>query len=287
MQRLVIITGLSGSGKTLAIDCFEDLGYFCVDNLPVGLIKPFRDLMLRGREQVARAALVIDAREGEFLRQFPPIFKKLRARDTPIELLFLECSEDVLKRRFSATRRPHPMARTGGTLEQSIRQEAQALGPLREMADRIIDTSNFTAHQLRTFLQNAFGVSPEAAGPRVNVVSFGFKYGVPAEVDLLFDVRFLPNPHFVDSLRRLDGRDPRIQEFLDQTETTAEFLQRLESFLSFLIPHYTEEGKSYLTIALGCTGGKHRSVALAERLGRYFVAQNLPTSVSHRDVGLE
>jgi UPF0042 nucleotide-binding protein len=285
VERLVVITGLSGSGKTLAADCFEDLGYFCVDNLPVALIAPFRALIQRSRGQVPRAALVIDVRGGAFLDQFPAILQRLRDQDAPVELLFFECADDVLKRRFSESRRPHPMARTGGTLEQAIRQERSALGPLRDMADRIIDTSDFTAHQLRTFLKNAFDVTAGAKVPRVNVVSFGFKYGVPAEVDLLFDVRFLPNPYFVDSLRPLDGRNARIQDYLDQAPTTGEFLDRLQSFLGFLVPHYATEGKSYLTVALGCTGGRHRSVALAERLGRYFRAMTLPTSVSHRDIG--
>jgi len=286
VERLIVITGLSGSGKTLAADCFEDLGYFCVDNLPVGLIRPFRNLIQRSAEHAQRAALVIDARGGAFLEKFPAILEQLREQKEPVELLFFECSDDVLKRRFSASRRPHPMARSGGTLEQAIEQERLALRPLRNMADRIIDTSDFTAHRLREFLKNAFEVTKESI-PRVNVVSFGFKYGVPAEVDLLFDVRFLPNPYFVDELRPLDGRDARIDAFLDQSASTADFLDRLKAFLSFLIPHYSAEGKSYLTVALGCTGGKHRSVALAERLGRYFKTTDLPTSVSHRDVGRE
>jgi UPF0042 nucleotide-binding protein len=286
VERLIVITGLSGSGKTLAADCFEDLGYFCVDNLPVGLIRPFRNLIQRSAEHAQRAALVIDARGGAFLEKFPAILEQLREQKEPVELLFFECSDDVLKRRFSASRRPHPMARSGGTLEQAIEQERLALNPLRNMADRIIDTSDFTAHRLREFLKNAFEVTKESI-PRINVVSFGFKYGVPAEVDLLFDVRFLPNPYFVDELRPLDGRDPRIDAFLDQSTSTADFLERLQAFLSFLIPHYSAEGKSYLTVALGCTGGKHRSVALAERLGRYFKATDLPTTVSHRDIGRE
>ena len=287
MERLIFITGLSGSGKTLAADCLEDIGYFCVDNLPVGLIQPFRELMQRGSEPVERAALVVDAREGAFLRQFPEILRELREQNLPVELLFFECSDDVVKRRFSESRRPHPMARRAGTLEEALQREREALRPLRDLADRIIDTSTYTAHQLRTFLENSFRAGRDATAPRLNVVSFGFKYGVPAEVDLVFDVRFLPNPYFVDELRPLDGRDPRIQAFLDRSPTTEEFLRRLESFLGFLVPHYATEGKSYLTVALGCTGGKHRSVALAERLGRHFRANDLPASVSHRDVGRE
>lgn len=286
MERLIVITGLSGSGKTLAADCFEDLGYFCVDNLPVGLINPFRKLIQRSAEHAQRAALVIDARGGAFLEKFPAILQQLRDQSEPVELLFFECSDDVLKRRFSASRRPHPMARSGGTLEQAIEQERSALRPLRNIADRIIDTSAFTAHRLREFLRNAFEVTRESV-PRINVVSFGFKYGVPAEVDLLFDVRFLPNPYFVDTLRPLDGRNPQIDAFLDKYASTGEFLERLQAFLSFLIPHYSAEGKSYLTVALGCTGGKHRSVAIAERLGQYFRTTDLPISVSHRDVGRE
>jgi UPF0042 nucleotide-binding protein len=287
VERLVVITGLSGSGKTLAVDCFEDLGYFCVDNLPVGLITPFRELIQRSREEITRAALVIDAREGAFLQHFPAMLREMRQQNAPVELLFFDCSEDVLKRRFSATRRPHPMSRDAQTLEAAIHQEIEALRPLREMADRIIDTTSFTAHQLRRFLHNAFEHSSDSAVPRVNVVSFGFKYGVPAEVDLLFDVRFLPNPYFIEELRPLDGRDPRIHDYLDQTETTGEFFEQLKTFLDYLVPHYSAEGKSYLTVALGCTGGKHRSVALAERLGRYFKETDFPSSVSHRDVGRE
>ena len=283
----MIITGMSGSGKTLAANCFEDLGYFCVDNLPVDLIPPFRELLQRSGKKIPYTALVIDAREGAFLKQFPAILRDLRDRQTPVQLLFFDCSDDVLKRRFSETRRPHPMSRSVETLEQAIREERGALTPLRELADRIIDTTTFTGHQLRTFLKNAFDSTKGSAAPRVNVVSFGFKYGVPAEVDLLFDVRFLPNPYFVDNLRPLDGRTAAIQQFLDEHEATGEFVGRLQEFLSYLIPHYAAEGKSYLTVALGCTGGKHRSVALAERLGQYFRSADLPVSVNHRDVGRE
>ena len=287
MERLIIITGLSGSGKTLASDCLEDLGYFCVDNLPAGLITSFRELLHRSREPIGHAALVIDAREGAFLDQFPEILADLRRRHEPVELLFFECGDDVLKRRFSESRRPHPMARAGGTLDQALERERQALQPLREIADRIIDTSSFTSHQLRAFLQNTFYVSADSRTLRVNIVSFGFKYGVPPEVDLLFDVRFLPNPYFVDELRPLDGREPAIQEFLERSPTAAEFLVRLQAFLAFLIPHYATEGKSYLTVAFGCTGGRHRSVAVAEQVGRYLVTLSVPKSVSHRDLGRE
>jgi UPF0042 nucleotide-binding protein len=285
MDRLIVITGLSGSGKSLAAKCFEDLGFFCVDNLPVGLIPPFCELIQRSEEQFPRAALVIDVRERAFLDPFPEILSSLREKGIPVELLFLECADDVLKRRFSETRRPHPMARPNATLEQAIHDERAALRLLRDLADRIIDTSRYTSHELKAFLKNAFSVTSSDTGlPNVNVVSFGFKYGIPSEADLLFDVRFLPNPYFVDGLRPLDGRNVEVQRFVEESELGGEFMQRLQSFLDFLIPHYAAEGKSYLTIALGCTGGRHRSVALAEKLGAHLARRRFPHTVSHRDV---
>lgn len=287
MERLVVITGLSGSGKSLAAKCLEDIGFCCVDNLPVGLIPSFCELIQRSGEHIPHAALVIDAREGAFLKQFPEILLGLREQNLPVQLVFFECSDEVLKRRFSETRRPHPMAERGGTLEQALHKEREALQPLREMADRIIDTTRYTAHELKAFLRNAYGLSSTHEGPNVNVVSFGFKYGVPTEADLLFDVRFLPNPYFVDGLRHLNGTDREVREFLEAVDLTHEFMERLESFLSFLVPHYAAEGKTYLTVAIGCTGGKHRSVALAERLGRYLGSNEIPSSVHHRDMGKE
>jgi UPF0042 nucleotide-binding protein len=287
MDRLVVITGLSGSGKTLAADCLEDLGYFCVDNLPVALIQQFCDLVQRGRERIRQAALVIDARERTFLESFPEILSTLRDKQVPVQMLFFDSSDETLKRRFSETRRPHPMTSPGGTLEQAIAAERDALRPLRELADRIIDTTRLTAPELRTFLRNAYGLPAREDAPNVNFVSFGFKYGVPAEADLVFDVRFLPNPNFVDELRPLNGQHPRIQQFLDRIELTRAFLDRVQSFLEFLIPLYAAEGKTYLTVAVGCTGGKHRSVALAERLGTYFAEREPNTTVSHRDLGRE
>ena len=282
-----MITGMSGSGKSLAANCFEDLGYFCVDNLPVDLIEPFCELIQRGGEQLHQAALVIDARERRFLERYPEVLPAVFERGIPLKLLFFDCADDVLKRRFSETRRPHPLAGRGGTLEQAIRAEREALQPLREMANRIIDTSKYTPHELRAFLRNAYGISEDKEGPNVNIVSFGFKYGVPAEADLLFDVRFLPNPYFVDGLRDLDGRTPEVQRFLDDSEITGELMRRLQDLLDFLIPQYAAEGKTYLSVALGCTGGKHRSVALAEKLGHYLAERDLPCAVSHRDLGRE
>ena len=287
LQRVVAITGMSGSGKSLAANCFEDLGFFCVDNLPAGLIPPFAELIHRSGEQIPLAALVIDARERGFLGQVPDVFRGLRADDVPLEVLFFDCSDEVLKRRFSESRRPHPLSSSAPTLEGAIAAERAALVPLRDLADRVIDTSNLTSHQLRAFLTNAYGSATAKTGPNVNVESFGFKYGVPAQADLLFDVRFLPNPYFNDQLRHLDGRTEPVQRFLDEYEVTQQFMDRLQALLDFLIPHYTAEGKAYLTVALGCTGGKHRSVALAERLGQHLARRGLPHSVNHRDMGRE
>jgi RNase adapter protein RapZ len=284
---LVVITGLSGSGKSLAANCLEDLGYFCVDNLPVLLIPPFYELVQRGGEHIRKAALVIDVRERAFLGQFPAMLEDLRGRAAPVSVLFFDCSDELLKRRFSETRRPHPMQADAETLEDAIRRERKALEPLRNVSDRVIDTTRFSAHELRAFLKNVFGAPTGGAALVVHVVSFGFKYGAPAEADLVFDVRFLPNPYFVDELRPLDGTDPRVREFLDRQEDTSEFMDRLKGFLDFLVPLYAAEGKSYLTVGLGCTGGKHRSVALAEELRHHLQARDINASVSHRDLGRE
>ncbi len=287
MERFVIITGLSGSGKTLAANCLEDLGYYCVDNLPVQLIPPFYDLIQRNADTIRRAALVIDIRGGEFLKLLPEIVRNLRTSAAPVEMLFFDCDDDTLKRRFSETRRPHPMAETTPSLETAIVTERRRLREIRDLADRLIDTSRLTAHELRAFLKSSFGTPHEAGELNVNVLSFGFKYGVPAEADLVFDVRFLPNPHFVDDLRGKTGRDDAVREFLHRHAITSEFQQRLHALIDFLIPRYVQEGKSYLTIALGCTGGKHRSVALAEELGQHLSAQSLEAVVHHRDLGKE
>lgn len=287
MDRLVVITGLSGSGKSLAARCFEDLGYFCVDNIPVALIPPFVELFQRGGTPNRLAAVVVDVREREFLPQFPQILADLRTKGVPVHVVFFECGDEILKRRFSETRRPHPMVAGAGTLEQAIGLEREALAPLRDSADRIIDTSRFSSHELRTFLKAAFGPSEGAPTLNVHLVSFGFKHGTPTEADLLFDVRFLPNPFFVDALRPLDGRAAPVREFLESRPETGLFLDKLRDLLDFLLPRYGSEGKSYLTIAIGCTGGKHRSVALAEDLRSYLDDRGVSVSVTHRDLGKE
>ncbi len=286
MEQLVVVTGLSGSGKSLAAKCFEDLGYYCVDNLPVALIPPFYDLIHRSADPIRRAALVVDVREGRFLEEFPETLVSLRERGAPIHLLFFECSDEILKRRFSETRRPHPMAGSD-SLEQGIARERDALAPLREHADRIIDTSRFTAHELRTFLKSSFGTGEVDSPLNLNIVSFGFKYGIPTEADLVFDVRFLPNPYFVEELRPQDGRSEDVRAFLDKHQDKHDFMLHLERFLNLLLPLYAAEGKSYLTVAVGCTGGKHRSVALAEELRQSLADNKVPVTATHRDLGKE
>jgi UPF0042 nucleotide-binding protein len=287
MNRLVVITGLAGSGKSLAGNCFEDLGYFCIDNLPVGLIQPFCDLIRRGGEVLSHAALVIDAREPAFPTKFPGILEDLRKTSIPVEVIFFESGEEILKRRFSESRRPHPLARGDWTLERALHEERSVMAAVRETCDRIIDTSRFSAHELRAYLKNAFGPKTGQDLPNVNIVSFGFKYGVPVQADLIFDVRFLSNPYFVEGLREQNGCDEEVQAFIDKQEHTLPFLRRIEELLDFLIPLYGAEGKSYLTIGLGCTGGKHRSVALSEKLQTFALSRNWVSTVSHRDLGKE
>ncbi len=287
MDRLVVITGLSGSGKSLAARCFEDIGFFCVDNLPVLLIPPFYELIQRSGEPLRRAVLVIDVRERSFLSDFPDILRQLRDRGAQVTLLFFECSDELLKRRFSETRRPHPMADRAATLEEATHMERIALAPLRDLADRIIDTSKFNAHELRAFLKASYGGEPGRSEMIVNVVSFGFKYGVPAEADLVFDVRCLPNPFFDERLSSMDGRSEDVRAFLDSKPETRELLGRLEDLMAFLVPLYEAEGKSYLTVTIGCTGGRHRSVAAAEDLARRLAGRRISASAHHRDLGRE
>lgn len=287
MEPLIVITGLSGSGKSLAGESLEDLGYFCVDNLPVGLIPAFCELAKRGSEQLQSAALVADAREDAFLEQAPQVLAELRDQHVQIELVFFECADDILKRRYSESRRPHPMTRENTTLEEAIQREREAMEPIRRMANRIIDTSHYTSHQLKAYLKRLYGPGEEGIPLSVNVKSFGFKYGVPLEADLIFDVRFLPNPYFVEGLRPLDGRTPEVQAFLDKQDELHEFEKRLRDMLDFLIPQYQREGKAYLTVCIGCTGGKHRSVAISERLADYLGRRKIGNKVSHRDLGKE
>ena len=285
-HRFVILTGLSGSGKTHAIRALEDLGYFCVDNLPSQLIPTFAEIVTRGDGDAGleRVAIVVDVREGGFLKEFPKVYRRLKS--TPgVEprLIFLEASHSVLVRRFSETRRPHPLA-PDRSVAEGIDEESRKLSTIRSLADLIIDTSNLTVHELREMFVRVSQDDRPRSEMVVNLVSFGFKHGPPLDADLVFDVRCLPNPHFVDRLRPLTGRDPKVVRFMRRHAATREFIDRLTSFLTFALPQYVQEGKSYLTVAIGCTGGQHRSVMVAEALKKSLAgAKNVRLRVKHRD----
>ena len=280
-SELVIITGMSGSGKASALKSFEDLGYYCVDNLPVELIPRFAELALQSGE-IPRTALVVDVREGTQLEKLPAILKSVR-RIIPTRVIFLEASDPILLRRFSETRRPHPLG-TGTTVRTSLGTERRHLRTIRAIADLVIDTSKFNVHELRAHLTDRFTHS--SSGERsilVSCVSFGFKHGVPDDADLVFDVRFLPNPHFVPEFRPLSGRDPKVAKYIRSFPQTQEFISRISDLLVYLLPHYVREGKSYLTISFGCTGGQHRSVMIAEDVGKRLKKAGYKVKVVHRD----
>jgi len=281
---IVIITGLSGSGMSSATNAFQDLGYFCVDNLPVTMLPTFGRLVNDDEEKgIRRAALVIDIREGEFLADFEKQLDALRAQGLKVSVLFFEASDDVLQYRFSETRRPHP-AEKGQGLLAAIRDERQAMSSIRAHADQIIDTSDHTVHTLRSFLLERFSPDRQGAPMRVQVMSFGHKYGNPGDLELLFDVRHLPNPHFVPELKRLSGHDSRVVKFLRSHDEVKETLQRFTDLLSYLLPLYKREGKSYVTVGIGCTGGRHRSVMIANALARSLRRAGFDAHASHRDV---
>jgi RNase adapter protein RapZ len=285
-QPFIILTGLSGSGKSQAIRALEDLGYFCVDNLPTTLIPTLAKLSMRAGGDIEKVAIVVDVREGGFLSSFPKIFRRLRKMPklNPV-LIFLEADQAALVRRFSETRRPHPLA-PDRSVTEGIRDERSRLNVIRELADEIVDTSDMTVHELRQFFM---GLSRDRTRARlvITVLSFGFKHGVPLDADLLFDVRCLPNPHFVPTLRRRTGRDKAVADFLERDASTREFMDRLEQYLRYLVPFYVAEGKSYLTIAVGCTGGRHRSVMIAERLKPALSDVGVArVRVRHRDLAL-
>jgi len=283
--RILIITGLSGSGKTHVSRALEDIGWFCVDNLPTDLIPRFAEL-IRGSEELRRSSLVVDIREQEFVRLFPRVYRRIRHADLAMTLLFLEADEKTLLRRFSETRRPHPLAFNQPILG-GIREERESLAPIRKMADLIVDTSDYTVHQLRDYVQDHFPLGDHDTPLIVSVTSFGYKYGVPSEADLVFDVRFLANPNFVPRLKRFTGQNPSIVRFMRRQSDTAPFLRRLRAFLQFLIPRYAREGKRYLTIAIGCTGGRHRSVVVANALAESLSGKKYTVKVRHRDLRLK
>jgi RNase adapter protein RapZ len=277
----VILTGLSGSGKSTVLKAFEDIGYYCVDNLPVELIPIFAELHAAGEGNFGRAALLVDAREGMQLQKLPGLLTHLR-REHPITVVFIEAHEDALLRRYSETRRPHPLGKHF-SVRESLHHERLLMDPIRKLADVVIDTSQFNVHELRKFVDDRFR-SKTGKPMLVSLVSFGYKYGVPNDADLMFDVRFLPNPHFVPALRRYTGKDPKVRKYIESFPQTGQFLRRMQSLLTYLIPHYIEEGKSYLTIAFGCTGGKHRSVMMAEWMKAALEKKQFAARVVHRDI---
>jgi RNase adapter protein RapZ len=283
--RFIVLTGQSGAGKSQAIRALEDLGYFCVDNLPTMLIPTVAELARRAGSGLEKVAIVVDVREGAFLSQFPRVFRRVRRMPglRPV-LIFLEARDAVLVRRFSETRRPHPLAKDRPVID-GIREERRALKPIRAMADEIVETSDLTMYDLRDAFMAVARGQARARPLQVTLVSFGFKHGIPVESDLVFDVRFLPNPHFFPRLRRLSGRDRAVAAFMRRHPATQETVDRLAALLKFLIPQYADEGKSYLTVGLGCTGGQHRSVFVAEQLRRALVSiAGVRLHVRHRDM---
>jgi len=284
--RFVVLTGLSGSGKSEAVRALEDLGYFCVENLPTSLIETLADTVSDGQSRIDRAAVVVDMRDPDFLQRFPDALAGIRRRKgLGVVVIFLEASDAALVRRFSETRRPHPIG--GDQVLESILREREHLETVKQLADKVFDTSDLTVHELRRVFTDLSRGRPDAQLV-VTMVSFGYKHGIPLEADLLLDVRFLPNPHFDLALRPMTGRDREVQEFIVNAEAAKTFLEKTTDLLRFLIPQYASEGKSYLTVGVGCTGGRHRSVVIAERLRRRLArTEGVRLRVKHRDIFLE
>lgn len=282
-KQIIVITGMSGSGKSTAIRALEDAGFFCIDNLPVLLLPKLTELA--GGGQFERMALVVDVREGVFLKDAPRVLDEVRRAGHQVEVLFLDSSDDSLMRRFSETRRRHPLA-PEGTVAEGIKAEREALRDLRELADQVIDSSALNVHDLKRMVQGRFSPEP-TTGPSLSVMSFGYRYGVPPQADLVFDVRFLPNPYFVPELKGLTGKNPRVASYVLDREETRQFMAKLVDLCRFLFPRYQKEGKAYLTVALGCTGGKHRSVALAAELVRQLADEHGRVQLWDRDIEKE
>ena len=279
--ELVVITGLSGSGKGSVLKALEDLGFYSVDNLPVELIPKFAELT-RDNPGIQAAALVVDIREGEGLTRFPGAFSAIR-KSVDAKLVFLEADDAAIVRRFSETRRPHPLG-TDKSVARSVRSERAKLAPIRAMADLIINTSKFTVHELREFIGERFRGQRSQANIVIYVTSFGYRNGVPPDSDLVFDVRFLPNPNYIPKFKNLTGRHPSVARYIRSFPQTVEFVQRISDLLVYLLPHYIREGKSYLTIAFGCTGGQHRSVMMADQIRKNLVEAGFKAKVTHRDI---
>ncbi len=282
-RELIIVTGMSGAGKLSTLKALEDLGYYSVDNLPMELLPRFADLVLKSGD-IAHAALGVDVREGSRLDRFPAILKQVR-KVIATRVLFLEASQEILVRRFSETRRPHPLGRKE-TVSRSVKTEQKHLDSIRNVADIILDTTKFTVHDLRAHINAQFEREGDGNGQNltISVMSFGFKNGVPADADLVFDVRFLPNPHFIPEFRKLTGKHPKVAKYVRQFPQTKEFLDKTADLLTFLLPHYIKEGKSYLTVGIGCTGGQHRSVMITEELKKRLGAAGYRVKAAHRDM---
>jgi UPF0042 nucleotide-binding protein len=285
-KHFVLITGMSGSGKGSVLKAFEDLGYHCVDNLPIDLIARFTETSQRGGSKIQLAAVVVDIREGAALGQLPALYQDLRNRHLNLSLVFLEASDRALIRRFEETRRPHPLGREL-PVREGIRLERKLLKPMRQLADVRIDTTRMNVYELRELIQRQFGGLSARRAILVSVVSFGFRFGVPADANLVFDARFLPNPNYIPRLKSKTGRDAAVERYMDSFPQTQEFMKHVMDLLIYLLPNYVKEGKSYLTIAIGCTGGRHRSVAIAEKMGHALAGAGYKTRVSHRDIGNE
>ncbi len=282
--RMVIVTGLSGAGKTQALRYFEDMGYFCVDNLPPTLIPKFAELCAQSARGINNIALVVDVRGGEFFQALSEVLDQLERGDVNFEILFLEASDETLVRRYKESRRRHPLGRFGEVL-RNIQEERQLLEEIRGRANKIVDTSNMSNRQLKEKLAELFNSDAEASQLLITVISFGFKYGIPLDSDLVIDVRFLPNPHYDPVLRPMTGNDPPVRDFVFNSPVTAQFMEKFTDLVEFLIPCYIKEGKTMLMIAIGCTGGMHRSVALANRLGEILRQKDYRVTVRHRDIG--
>jgi RNase adapter protein RapZ len=282
-MQVVIVTGLSGAGKSTAIRVLEDLGFYCIDNLPVALIPRFLDLCLNSEEPITRVALGVDQRERVFLRAYPQVLAELRRRGQRVNIVYLEAADEVLLRRFNETRRPHPATGTGGVAE-GILLEREALTGLREIADQVIDTSTYTVHELRGKLRQVIASTYAHPTLLVTLQSFGYKYGVPVDADLMFDLRFLPNPFFVEDLRPKTGQEADVAAYVLRRSEAEVFLAQVSALLQTTLPLYVREGKSYLTIAIGCTGGRHRSVAVAEELGQRISGWGYTVHLRHRDL---
>lgn len=281
--RIVIVTGLSGSGKSTALKALEDIGFFCVDNLPIMLLPKLLDLQTGASSEVSKIALVMDLREKHFLENHIAVLSKLKKKKYDIEILFLDTSDEFLMRRFSETRRVHPLSE-GRTIPESIKLEREKLMELKEMAGNVIDTSNYSVHQLKEHVQRLYLAPGKTRKLLINLTSFGYRFGLPPDADIVMDVRFLPNPYFVSDLRSHDGNEENVKKYVMRWDDTKQFLTNLFNMMGFLTPLYEKEGKSYLNIAIGCTGGRHRSVVILNQLAEYFSDRNYTINLSHRDI---